>query len=56
MTISEIIAACLLWGFAGFLWGRTIGRRKYEALRMEMANKETLWNMERVIWSRHGEK
>lgn len=54
MTIIEMLIAYFLWWLAGFMHGRSIGRRKYEALRMELANKETEWGIERLIWNRQG--
>lgn len=52
-TNTEALLIAFLWTVAGFVWGWASRRGEIEKLRMDIANRETAWKMERLIWSRH---
>lgn len=45
MSTLEIWTACLLWAFAGYMWGRHRNAMFIEHLRMEIAKLETVNKM-----------
>ena len=45
MSATEIWIACLLWAFAGYMWGRHRNTMLIENLRMEISSYKTLYKM-----------
>lgn len=52
-TMSEALWLSLAWFAAGLVWGWASRRKEIERLHREIADKQTKWDIERLVWSRH---
>lgn len=55
MSLLNVLIIALLWAAAGFAWGWASRRNEIIRLRDDHAREKAAWELERIIWSRHGE-